>query len=115
LEKEKPLLSKAGLLLLCCLAAAPATATVKMPLNTSQLAVVQQQTMRGVVTDEQQAPIPGVSVRKKNKSTNGTTTDGSGNFVLNVPTGTTLVFTYIRYESKEVVVEKGTTSLAVIQ
>ncbi len=47
-------------------------------------------------------PIPGVSITLKN-STGGTTTDIDGNFSISVPTGTTLVFSYIGFESQEVV------------
>jgi len=113
LEKESPLLSKVGLLLLCSLAASPAMAAIKTQAKVKQQTVALQQTVRGTVTDAQQVPIPGVSVREKNRPSNGTTTDGSGNFSLNVSAGATLVFTYIGYETKEVVVEEGNTSLMV--
>jgi len=112
LGKEKQLLSKAGVLLLCSLAMIPTMAARALPSKMKQT-VVLQQTVRGVVMDEQQVPIPGVSVKDKSMPTRGTTTDGSGNFSLNVPTGTTLVFSYIGYESKEVVVQEENTSLSV--
>ncbi|MCW4468531.1 TonB-dependent receptor [Flavobacterium sp. MFBS3-15] len=47
-------------------------------------------------------PIPGVSIIVKN-STGGTTTDIDGNFSISVPTGSTLVFSYIGFEPQEVV------------
>lgn len=110
LAAEKRLLSKAGILLLCSLATAPAMAA-SVRLKTKQQTAVLQQMIKGVVTDEKQVPIPGVSVKDKRVPTKGTTTDGSGNFSLNVGTGTTLVFSYIGYETKEVTVEKENTSL----
>ncbi|WP_388020008.1 TonB-dependent receptor [Gelatiniphilus marinus] len=61
------------------------------------------QTVSGVVTDDTSQPIPGVSVIVKG-STTGTTTDFDGNYSLSVNQGETLVFSYIGYETKEVVV-----------
>ncbi|HWV73546.1 MAG TPA: TonB-dependent receptor [Pseudosphingobacterium sp.] len=86
---------------------------VDTPSKVKNKIAVLQQTVKGTVTDGQQVPIPGVSIREKNKSANGTTTDGSGNFSLNAPVGATLVFTYIGYETKEVIVEEGNTPLIV--
>ncbi|RPE14303.1 SusC/RagA family TonB-linked outer membrane protein [Chitinophaga lutea] len=51
-------------------------------------------------------PLPGVTVAVKGTS-NGTTTDGNGNFSLNnVPTGATLLFSYIGFSTQAV--EAGT-------
>ncbi|WP_294822485.1 TonB-dependent receptor [uncultured Flavobacterium sp.] len=47
-------------------------------------------------------PIPGVSIMLKNSTTGGTTTDIDGKFSISVPTGSTLVFSYIGFESQEV-------------
>ncbi len=47
--------------------------------------------------------LAGVSVSVKGSSL-GTTTDASGNYALTVPDNTTLVFSYVGYESKEVAV-----------
>lgn len=58
--------------------------------------------VRGSVTDKQNEPLIGVAVQIKDKS-NGTMTDIDGNYVLpGVPEGSTLVFTYLGFKSKEV-------------
>lgn len=60
--------------------------------------------INGKVTDENNAPLPGVNVLVKG-TTNGTTTDASGGFNLNVPDqNAVLVFSYIGYTSEEVAV-----------
>jgi TonB-dependent starch-binding outer membrane protein SusC len=51
-------------------------------------------------------PLPGVSVVIKG-TTNGTITDGEGNFNLNVDQGSTLVFTFIGFVKEEIVIENG--------
>ena len=47
-------------------------------------------------------PIPGVSITIKD-STGGTTTDIDGNFSISVPTGATLIFSYIGFETQEMI------------
>ncbi|OOQ56670.1 SusC/RagA family TonB-linked outer membrane protein [Mucilaginibacter pedocola] len=68
----------------------------------SKLTVAQAK-ISGVVTDEKNAPLPGVSVRIKG-TTIGITTDINGKFSLDADAGATLVFTFIGYQTKEVVV-----------
>ncbi|MBT8266841.1 MAG: TonB-dependent receptor [Bacteroidia bacterium] len=65
----------------------------------------QNLTITGVVTEADTGfPIPGVNIILKNTST-GTVTDFDGNFSLaNVPSGSTLVFSYVGFISQEVVV-----------
>ncbi len=66
--------------------------------NTKPVAV----TITGKVVDETNQGLPGVNVLLKG-STNGTTTDGSGNFSLSIPDANgTLVFSYIGYTTQEV-------------
>ncbi|MCG2617244.1 TonB-dependent receptor [Terrimonas sp. NA20] len=56
----------------------------------------------GKVTSDSGEPLSGVSVTEKG-STNGTVTDGDGNFVINVSnTNAVLIVTYIGFVSKEV-------------
>jgi TonB-linked SusC/RagA family outer membrane protein len=67
------------------------------------------QTVSGRVTDESDAPIPGVNVLVKG-TTVGTTTDTDGRFSLEVPdNNSVLVFSFIGYQSQEVVVGTQTT------
>ncbi|RFS21929.1 SusC/RagA family TonB-linked outer membrane protein [Chitinophaga silvatica] len=58
--------------------------------------------VKGIVTDENNAPLPGVSVNEKG-TTNGTATDADGHFSINVATNkSVLVFRSVGYQSKEV-------------
>ncbi|WP_159023349.1 SusC/RagA family TonB-linked outer membrane protein [Formosa sp. L2A11] len=57
----------------------------------------------GTVTDENNLPLPGVSVVIKD-SMKGVSTDFDGNYTLDVPTGKVLVFSYVGYETKEITV-----------
>lgn len=72
-------------------------------------AFIQNQTQKlsGQVTGATGEPLVGVSVAVKGRKA-GTTTDANGAFNLNVAPGTTLVFTYVGYESKEVTVANQT-------
>jgi TonB-linked SusC/RagA family outer membrane protein len=63
----------------------------------------QQIPVKGVVTDGSGSGLPGVAVVEKG-TTNGTNTDMDGNYTLNVTTGGTLVFSFVGFASKEVVV-----------
>lgn len=65
-------------------------------------------TVSGKVTDEKGEGLPGVSVVVKG-TTQGTTTDGTGSFKINAPTtNATLVFSFVGYASREVVVGSKT-------
>jgi TonB-linked SusC/RagA family outer membrane protein len=57
----------------------------------------------GTVTDEKNLPLPGVSIKIKG-TTIGITTDINGKYTLDADAGATLVFTFIGYSTKEVVV-----------
>lgn len=59
--------------------------------------------IRGKVTDESGHPLPGVSVIVKGTGS-GTVTDGNGNFIVSADKGDTLLFSFISYTRKEVVV-----------
>ncbi|WP_420150450.1 SusC/RagA family TonB-linked outer membrane protein [Spirosoma sp.] len=73
------------------------------PSISSAIHSVVDRPVRGVVKDEKGQGLPGVSVVIKN-STQGTTTDADGAYQLTVPdgSGTTLVFSFVGYLSKEV-------------
>lgn len=65
--------------------------------------------LKGRVTDEKGEGLPGVSILLKGTQ-QGTTTDGEGNFILDVPNeNTVLVFSFVGYVSQEMVV--GTRTL----
>ncbi|SHN32621.1 TonB-linked outer membrane protein, SusC/RagA family [Cyclobacterium lianum] len=62
----------------------------------------------GTVTDENGDPLPGASITVMG-TTSGTVTDIDGNYTINVPEESSLVFSYIGYESKTVKVGAQTT------
>ena len=69
-----------------------------------KLSDLQQNVVRGVVTDENGNPIPGVTVIIKG-TTRGTTTDLNGNYLLeNVAPQSTLVVSFIGYINQEILV-----------
>ncbi|ARS35572.1 SusC/RagA family TonB-linked outer membrane protein [Pontibacter actiniarum] len=82
--------------------ATTATAPVKAT-PVAERKAVQEQTVRGTVTDDSGIPLPGVAVVVKG-TTRGTSTDLNGNFSIAVPANATLVFNYIGFSSREVVV-----------
>lgn len=61
----------------------------------------------GVVTDSSGEPLTGATVLEKGTS-NGTSTNIDGQYALTVQEGKTLVFSYIGYETKELVVKGNT-------
>ncbi len=62
----------------------------------------QNVTLRGTVKDANNLPLIGVNVVEKG-TTNGTVTDINGNYTLSAPSGATIVFSYIGYNSQEIV------------
>lgn len=64
-------------------------------------------TVKGTVKDEQNLPIPGVSVLVKGTS-NGVQTDASGNYTINASGTSTLVFSSIGFVNQEVPINKRT-------
>ncbi|WP_374949431.1 SusC/RagA family TonB-linked outer membrane protein [Mucilaginibacter sp.] len=63
-------------------------------------------TVTGVVTDENNLPLPGVTVRVKN-TTNATSTDATGRYTLNADKGSVLVFSFLGYLTQEFTAGSG--------
>ena len=61
----------------------------------------QQKTIRGVLLDNQNEPVAGASVIEKGTA-NGTSSDATGNFSLNVRPSATLVISAVGYETSEI-------------
>src|SRR3954463_6857973 len=81
--------------LLLCLLACPS------------LAGLCQITLRGVIVDDKKDPVAAASVTEKG-TTNGTTSDASGTFLLNVRSNAVLVITNVGFQTKEVSVGNAT-------
>lgn len=64
-------------------------------------------TIKGIVRDENNDPLPGVNVRVKGSST-GVVTDINGSYTISVPDGTVLIFSYIGYATQEIAVGNRT-------
>lgn len=77
--------------------------TYAAPNELSVASIQQQKSMQvtGTVKDSYGVPLPGVNIMVKGTA-NGTITDVNGKFKLTVPTGSTLVITYIGYVTQEV-------------
>ena len=67
-----------------------------------------------VISSKDQQPIPGVNILVRNTEL-GTTTDGSGNFTLNVPPNATLVFSSIGYAGQTVSIGNQTQLTVTLQ
>lgn len=73
---------------------------------------VKERIISGQLRDAHGTPIPGVNIVIKGTTT-GTTTDGEGRYSIRVPLGATLLFSFIGYTAREVVVtEENSTSLS---
>ena len=68
-----------------------------------QLSFAQEKTISGMVTDDSGLPLPGVNIIIKGTST-GTQSDFDGNYTIEAATGQTLVYSYVGFETQEVVV-----------
>ncbi|MGC9353556.1 MAG: carboxypeptidase-like regulatory domain-containing protein, partial [Mariniphaga sp.] len=75
--------------------------------NSNELGQQPTGQITGKVTDEQGAPMPGVSVIIKG-TTRGTVTDFNGNYALRVPENSILLFSFIGYSTKEIPVGENT-------
>jgi TonB-linked SusC/RagA family outer membrane protein len=62
-----------------------------------------QETISGMVTDQNGLPLPGVNVFLKGTSV-GTQTDFDGNYALEASAGQTMVFSYVGYETQEIII-----------
>ncbi len=83
--------------------------------------VTSQITVSGKITDHHNLPLIGVTIVDANNGATGTVSDVDGNYSLSVSAGTTLIFSYIGYESQSlqvsrsgiypVTLQEGTTAL----
>lgn len=70
-----------------------------------QVALQTKKNIKGVVTDKNGEPIPGVNIIEKGNPTNGTITDVDGNYTLSVSGNSVLVASYIGYNRIEIQVK----------
>ncbi|MGM1055076.1 MAG: TonB-dependent receptor [Bacteroidota bacterium] len=73
----------------------------------------QIQQVSGTVVDEQSQPLPGVSVAIKGTN-QGTITDFDGNYSLEANLGQTLVFSFVGYDAREVVIDRAEINVAMV-
>ncbi len=64
----------------------------------------QEKNVSGTVTDDQGLPLPGVNILIKNTN-KGTQTDFDGNYTISVNKGAILSFSYVSFQTREVVVD----------
>ncbi len=73
----------------------------------------QIQQVSGTVLDEQSQPLPGVSVAIKGTN-QGTITDFDGNYSLEANLGQTLVFSFVGYDAREVVIDRAEINVTMV-
>ncbi|MDQ8005196.1 MAG: TonB-dependent receptor [Pedobacter sp.] len=73
----------------------------------SDVAYAQNVTVKGVVNDDQNLPIPGVSVVVKGTN-NGVQTDANGAYTISAPSNSTLTFSFIGFNNQEVAINNRT-------
>ncbi len=66
--------------------------------------IIEEAIITGKVTDENGEPLPGASVTVAGTTT-GTVTDMDGNYTITVPDGSTLIFSYIGFETMQISVD----------
>ncbi|WP_286880256.1 SusC/RagA family TonB-linked outer membrane protein [Proteiniphilum sp. UBA7639] len=74
----------------------------------------QEITVSGTVNDNEGETLPGVSVVVKG-TTQGTVTDIDGNFRLTVPKGGTLMFSYVGFQTQEIIITESRQIRVVMQ
>lgn len=77
------------------------------------VAFAQARKITGVVYDVNKEPMVGVTVSVKNTKTI-TTTDDKGNFSINVQTGAVLSFSYLGFNTQDIVVDDKKTSYSIV-
>ena len=80
-----------------------------LALIVTQCLYAQNKTITGTVTDSKQEPLIGVNVTVKDMPGLGSITDMNGHYSITMEPYRQLVFTYIGYESKEVMVKEQRT------
>ena len=80
--------------------------TFVMALMVTMTAFAQKRTFTGTVVDSNGEPLIGASVVQKG-TTNGGITDIDGNYSVQVDAGSTLVFSYVGYETLELAAADG--------
>ncbi|WP_339915867.1 SusC/RagA family TonB-linked outer membrane protein [Yeosuana marina] len=74
----------------------------------SSMALAQEKTISGTVTDKQGLPLPGTTVLIKGTTT-GVSTDFDGNYSIQGSQGQTLIFSFVGYTTKEIVIALSNT------
>ncbi|PKD16189.1 TonB-dependent receptor [Salegentibacter salinarum] len=73
----------------------------------------QETEISGTVIDDQSQPLPGVSVAIKGTN-QGTITDFDGNYSINASMGETLVFTFVGFDAREIVIDQTTIDVKMV-
>lgn len=74
----------------------------------TQMAFAQQKTVTGTVTDNENLPLPGVSIMVQG-TTRGAQTDFDGNYSISSERGSILVFSYVGFEPQEILIAASDT------
>lgn len=96
---SRSFLNKISLLLLLIIGGY--SGSVQAETYTSAMAVQQEITVSGTITDELGMPMIGVTIIEKG-TTNGVQSDFDGNFTITIASGATLEFSFVGYKTKEI-------------
>ncbi len=83
-------------------------------INTNKTPIKLQNNVQGTVTDDSGQPLAGVNIIEKGTS-NGTTTDFDGHYTINSPNGSTLIFSYIGFNTKEILVNSSILNVSLVE
>ncbi|UCS91705.1 TonB-dependent receptor [Echinicola marina] len=72
--------------------------------KSAEVTAVEKSAISGIVSDTNGEPLPGASVLIEGEPNKGTVTDIDGSYSIDVDQGKTLIFSYIGFETKKVVV-----------
>ena len=103
-------LRKTAFALVACLALGLLCPPQAAAATTDVAATAQARKVTGRVSDSM-GPLVGATVMEKGSKSNGVVTDLNGNFTISVPSGATLVISYMGYVSQEV---KATSSMNIV-
>jgi TonB-dependent starch-binding outer membrane protein SusC len=88
--------------------------SVTAPANKPEAAIPVQLNVTGKVLNSSNEPLEGVSITIKGANNTGVTSDKNGNFSIDVPEKTVLLFSSVGYESKEVRISSGSSITVVL-
>lgn len=70
--------------------------------------------IQGYISDEKNLPLPFVNIYVKGQEHIGTTSNSDGYFTLDAPSGEILVFSFVGYQTEEMIIPNGQVSVSIV-